>query len=67
MKGVIFTDYKLVKELISKTKTKTGLKVFVRLNLGDYPIGIKTDKSDIDFERIQFNERIPKLYYRIAA
>ena len=67
MKGAMLTDYKLVKELIGKTSTKTGLKVFVRLNLGDYPIGIKTDKSELDFERIHFNERIPKLSYRIAA
>ena len=67
IKGVIFTDYKLVKELISKTKTKTGLKVFVRLNLGDYPIGIRTNEAELDFRRIQFNEQIPKFSYRIAA
>lgn len=65
--AVVFTDYKIVKELISKTKTATGLKVFVRLNLGDYPTGIKTDKSELDFKRIHFNEKIPKLSYRIAA
>ena len=67
MQGVIFTDYNIVKELISKTKTDTDLKVFVRLNLNEYPIGIKTDKSEIDFSRIQFNAEIPKLSYRIAA
>ena len=67
MKGVVFTDYNIVKELIEKTKTKTGLKVFVRLNLKDYPTGIKTDKSEIDFSRIQFNDKIPKLSYRIVA
>lgn len=67
MQGVIFTDYNIVKELISKTKTNTGLKVFVRLNIKEYPIGIKTDKSEIDFSRIQFNEQIPKLSYRITA
>jgi len=65
--GVIFSDYKIVKELISKTKTESGLKVFVRLNLKQYPIGIKTHKSDIDFKRINFNPDIPKLSYRIAA
>lgn len=67
MQGVVFTDYDIVKELIEKTNTKNGLKVFVRLNLKDYPIGIKTDKSEIDFSRIQFNDKIPKLSYRIAA
>jgi len=67
MQGVIFTDYNIVKELISKTKTDTGLKVFVRLNLKEYPVGIKTDKSEVDFSRIQFNAKIPELSYRIAA
>lgn len=67
MQGVVFTDYNIVKELIAKTKTTTGLKVFVRLNLKDYPIGIKTDKSEVDFSRIQFNDKIPKLSYRIRA
>jgi len=67
MQGVIFTDYNIVKELIAKTKTTTGLKVFVRLNIKEYPTGIKTDKSEIDFSRIQFNDKIPKLSYRIAA
>jgi len=67
MQGVIFTDYNLVKELIGKTKTKTGLKVFVRLNLGEYPTKIKTDKSEIDFSRIHFNQQLPKLSYRIVA
>lgn len=67
MQGVIFTDYNIIKELITKTKTDTGLKVFVRINIKEYPIGIKTDKSEIDFSRIQFNDQIPKLSYRIAA
>lgn len=67
MQGVIFTDYNLVKELIEKTKTKTGLKVFVRLNLGLYPTKIKTLKSELDFSRIQFNKRLPCLSYRICA
>lgn len=67
MQGVIFSDYQIVKELISKTKTSTGLKVYVRLNLKEYPIGIKTSKSELDFGRIFFNENIPELSYRIAA
>ena len=59
------TDYKIVKELISKTEK--GLKTIVRLNLKDYPIGIKTDKTELDFSRIHFNQNIPELSYRIAA
>ena len=67
MQGVIFTDYDIIKELIEKTSTKNGLEVVVRLNLEDYEIGIKTDKSEVDFDRIQFNQKIPSLSYRIAA
>jgi hypothetical protein len=36
MSGVVFSDYKLVKELIEKTSTDTGLTVVVRLNLKEY-------------------------------
>ena len=61
------TAHFTVKELFSKTKMDTGLKVFIRLNLKEYHTGIKTVKSELDFSRIQFNQNIPKLSYRIAA
>ncbi|MEZ4887958.1 MAG: hypothetical protein R3E32_24735 [Chitinophagales bacterium] len=67
IQGVVFTDYHIVKEVFSKTKTDTGLKVRVRLNLKEYQKGIKTKKEEVDFNRIQFNNIIPKLSYRIAA
>ncbi len=67
IQGVVFSDYNIVKELFSKTKTDKGLNVFVRLNLKEYPTGIKTDKSEIDFSKIQFHKKITKLSYRIAA
>ena len=67
IEGAVFSDYNLVKELFSKTKTDTGLKVIVRLNLKEYPIGLKTHISELDLERIQFNQTIPKLSYRIVA
>jgi len=67
MQGVVFSDYNLVKELISKTKTDTGLKVHVRLNLKEYKIGLKTDKKEVDYSRVQFNKQVPHLSYRIAA
>ena len=65
--GAVFSDYEIVKELFSKTKTDAGLKVIVRLNLKEYQTGIKTDKSEVDYSRIQFNQSIPDLSYRIAA
>lgn len=67
IQGVVFTDYQIVKEVFSKTKTDTGLKVKVRLNLKKYQKGIKTKKEEVDFDRIQFNQIIPKLSYRIAC
>ncbi len=67
IQGVPFNNYEQVKELIGKTKTQTGLKVFVRLNLKTYAIGIKTPKEGVDFTRIQFHSSIPKLSYRIVA
>lgn len=67
IQGAMFTDYQMVKELFAKTTTQTGLKVVVRLNLHEYPIGIKTKKEEVDFKRIQFNQNIPQLSYRVCA
>lgn len=67
IQGVLFRNYEQVKELFAKTKTQTGLKVFVRLNLKTYSIGIKTPREDVDFTRIQFHPSMPKLCYRIVA
>jgi len=67
MQGVVFSDYELVKELIAKTTTDTGLKVHVRLNLKHYQKGKKTHKEEVDISRIQFNQKIPELSYKIAA
>lgn len=67
MSGEMFEDYEKVKLLIEKTTTKNGLNVFVRLNLQVYQTGIKTDKSEVDYQRIKTHEIIPDLNYRIYA
>jgi len=67
MQGLIFNDYKTVKEVIQQTSTETGLKVQVRLNLKQYLTGRKHTKKDIDFSRISFNKQLPELSYRIVA
>lgn len=36
MKGIIFSNYNIIKELIEKTSTTTGLSVIVKLNLKKY-------------------------------
>ena len=67
MSGQMFSDYEFVKTLIEKTSTKTGLHVIVRINLKKYNIGCKTDKSELDNNRIQCHPTIPNLNYRIVA
>ena len=65
MEGVVLSDYQTVYKLIEHTSTKTGLSVVVRLNMKEYPIGIKIDKADVDEKRIQYHPVIPELNYRI--
>ncbi len=65
MEGVVFSDYLTVQKLIEQTSTKTGLTVVVRLNLKNYNIGIKVNKTDIDEKRIAYHTVIPELNYRI--
>jgi hypothetical protein len=67
MKGVVFADYSIVKELIEKTTTDTGLRVVVRMNTKSYQIGSKTSKDQVDFNRIQFHPIIPQLSHRLIA
>lgn len=65
MEGVVFSDYQIVQKLIEQTSTKTGLSAVVRLNLKEYQIGIKVNKTDIDEKRIVYHPAIPELNYRI--
>lgn len=65
IQGIVFSDYQIVKELVEKTSTQNGLSVFVRLNLKEYEVGVKTDKTLLDENRIDFNPIIPNLSYRI--
>ncbi|MBD0289091.1 MAG: ISAzo13 family transposase [Flavisolibacter sp.] len=65
MEGVVFSEYPRVQKLIEQTSTKTALTVVVRLNLKEYQTGEKTDKSQIDEQRILYHPATPKLNYRI--
>jgi Rhodopirellula transposase DDE domain len=67
MSGEMFENYDQVKMIIEKTSTAKGLNVFVRLNLKIYDIGNKTDKSEVNYDRIKTHPTIPKLNYRIYA
>jgi len=65
MEGAVFSDYQTVQKLIEQTSTKSGLTVVVRLNLKDYPKGVKINKTEVDEKRIAFHPVIPELNYRI--
>jgi hypothetical protein len=67
MAGIVFSDYGIVKELIEKTTTATGLEVTARIVDKKHQIGIKTNKNEVDYERIRPNGIIPELSYLIAA
>jgi hypothetical protein len=61
MSGQMFQNYETVQQLIENTRTDTGLTVKARILLKEYPKGLKTLKSEIDSDRIQFHETLPKL------
>lgn len=65
MEGVVFDKYETVIGTIRQTATKKGLKVIVRLNLGEYKKGIKITKAEIDTSRIIYNQILPELNYTI--
>lgn len=62
--GVLFTSVALVKELMEKTHTQTGLKVFVHLLDTVYEIGRKVAADFKETLRIVFDDYLPKWNYR---
>jgi hypothetical protein len=62
--GVLFTSVKLVKELIEKTKTSKGLKVFVKVIEKIYKTGRKVAVDFKQTMRIVFDDFLPAWNYR---
>ncbi len=62
--GVIFTSIELVKELMEKTHTETGLKAFVHIIDKVYEIGRKVAENFKETMRIVFDEILPQWNYR---
>jgi len=62
--GVLFTSVKLVKELIEKTKTSKGLKVFVKVIETIYQTGRKVAVDFKQTMRIVFDDFLPAWNYR---
>jgi hypothetical protein len=65
IKEVILTDLEQVKELMSKTKTKTGLSVEVRVNDKFYPLKQPSLAEEIDQTRLLRHPTMPNLTYTI--
>jgi len=61
--GVIFTSVELVKELMEKTRTKTGLKTFVHVIDKVYKTGRKYAADFKENMRIVFDVFLPKWNY----
>jgi hypothetical protein len=62
--GVIFTSLALVKELMEKTNTTTGLKAFVHIIDRVYEIGRKVAADFKETMRIVFDDVLPQWNYR---
>ena len=62
--GVVFTSVELVKELMEKTHTKTGLRVFVQIIDEVYQTGRKVAADFKEKMRIVFDGFLPRWNYR---
>lgn len=62
--GVVFTSVELVKELMEKTRTETGLKALVHIIDKVYQTGRKVAEGFKENMRIVFEDFLPKWNYR---
>jgi hypothetical protein len=63
-KGLIFNSFNIVKDVISKTSTKTGLEVFVEIIDKTYEIGLQVKEGFKEKMRIVFDKLLTKWNYR---
>jgi hypothetical protein len=63
-RGVVFSSLELVADLISRTRTKKGLKVFVHVIDKVYETGRKVSETFKSTMRIVFDQTLPKWNYR---
>jgi len=62
--GVVFHTVEIVKELVAKTKTSTGLKVTVDVIDKVYEVGRECSKGFKETMRLIFDKHLPKWNYR---
>jgi len=65
MSGVVLNSVERVKELIKKTTTTTGLRVFARVSKKVYVTGKKVSVDFYDWANIKYDEVLGRLNYAI--
>ncbi len=66
LSGVILLSVSMLKELIKKTKTKTGLKVFVRVSKKVYHTGRKVASHFYEHANIKFDKVLGEWNYTVS-
>lgn len=66
MQGVMLKDHKMVKDLIEKTRTKTGLKVSASILNKIYEKGKKATKGFKESMKIKFDRFLGRWNYRVC-
>jgi hypothetical protein len=66
LSGVILLNITILKELIKKTTTSSGLKVFVRISKKVYTTGKKVAKDFYDHAKIKFDDVFGQWNYTIS-
>ncbi|MEM9849287.1 MAG: hypothetical protein AAF847_15485 [Bacteroidota bacterium] len=61
----MFYSHEQVKKIFEATTTKTGLKVFVRINAKQYEKGLGIAKEQVDEKRILYHPELPQFNYTI--
>lgn len=64
-KGKPLENYEAIINLISSTKTKSGLKVKAKLDKKQYRKGFKVSKEDFDKIQLKFHQKFPQWNYTI--
>jgi len=65
-KGKPLENYEAIINLISSTKTKSGLKIKAKLDKKQYKKGVKVSKEDFNKIQLEFHKKFPQWNYTIA-
>lgn len=64
-KGRPLENYESIINLISSTKTKSGLKIKAKLDQKKYKRGVKVSKEEFNNISLEFHKKFPKWNYTI--